>query len=183
MDMDHLAKEHISFAKPQSTHIKYRGTSFLRIEVKGLQKFLHYHLWDCSCRRGKKVVVKKSLISAEIISSIHWEAIGKAMLQSSRTKRTFISKDKLVCVMTNSCSNEQKEISQLPQLLQLWRCPACVDFLRLKLLHDMVKITKRYWRIDVLCGTGPNIQSAILHHLNTLFFYLTNQDDGGLSQW
>lgn len=44
MDMDHLAKEHISFAKPQSTHINHRGTSFLRIEVKGLQKFLHYHL-------------------------------------------------------------------------------------------------------------------------------------------
>ncbi len=94
VEMDLLAKACINFAKSQPRHYTILGESWsLWVGGKKIVKDIAETIYEIThVESVKQYWLSKDRVTSESFSEIHWDAMKKAMLQSPRSRRTFISK-------------------------------------------------------------------------------------------
>jgi hypothetical protein len=171
IEMDSLAKGHISYAKtcPRHFALSYEPWSLWRngekIEKKldqTLYELVHAHIAkDYWTSRGK--------ISTDNIHQVHWDGIHHAMAEFSQARRTFITK-------------HTTGMTGVGKFMKRWKQRASADCPRCGMMEDAAHVwicqgpgVKEAWSatLDGLAkwmdsvDTDPDISDAILHYLNS----------------
>jgi hypothetical protein len=120
-------------------------------------------------KEAKQYWLAKDHISEQAIQSTNWDAIGQAMIETSRNRRAFISKHVVgMCGVGKFMVRwKQRDTAACPRCgefedaLHIWMCKAESTFP----FWDTALQDLEAWMTTA--DTDPDIQSAILHYLRT----------------
>jgi hypothetical protein len=169
VEMDQLAKAYIEVAKVRPRHFSISGEPWsIWIENKKITKDIASTIYEIAhVDQIKQYWINKDKVSAEKFSAINWKAIGKAMEQSTRSRRVFISKHTVGMCGVGKFMHRWKQrdspncprCGQFEDASHVWLCSGSNSSeIWEKSLEDL-----EAWMSSV--STDPDIQDAILHHL------------------